>query len=162
MKQKKYSRPSWDEYYMRIAMDVARRSTCLRHHIGTIIVKDKRILTTGYNGAPKNFPHCLETGCIRDKLAIKSGERTEVCNAVHSEQNAIIQAAVHGVSIEGSVLYTTHQPCSLCSKMIINAGIVRVVYGHDYPDIRGLDMMRSVGIEVVRFTGDLEIPDRYY
>ncbi|MDP7080788.1 MAG: cytidine/deoxycytidylate deaminase family protein [Candidatus Undinarchaeales archaeon] len=152
-------RPDWDEYYMRIALDAARRSTCLRHHVGAIIVKDRQILATGYNGAPRGFPHCETIGCLREQLGIPSGEQTELCNAVHAEQNAIIQAAVHGVSLAGGILYTTHQPCIHCSKMIINARLDRVVYGRDYSETRGLEMMRKVGIEVVRFDGDLEITD---
>ncbi|WP_290902673.1 dCMP deaminase family protein, partial [Ferroglobus sp.] len=119
-------RPSLDEYFMEIAKVVAKRSTCLRQNVGAVIVKDKRILSTGYNGAPMGLPHCLDIGCLREELNVPSGERHELCRAVHAEQNAIIQAAVHGVSIKGATLYTTHQPCIMCAKMIINAGIVRV------------------------------------
>ncbi|MCD6493149.1 MAG: cytidine/deoxycytidylate deaminase family protein [Archaeoglobaceae archaeon] len=141
-------RPSLDEYFMEIAKVVAKRSTCLRQNVGAVIVKDKRILATGYNGAPSGLPHCLEIGCLREKLNVPSGERQELCRAVHAEQNAIIQAAVHGVSIAGATLYTTHQPCIMCAKMIINAKIVRVVYGKRYADERGLEFLKEAGIEV--------------
>jgi len=141
-------RPTLDEYFMEIAKVVAKRSTCLRQNVGAVIVKDKRILTTGYNGAPSGLPHCLEIGCLREQLKVPSGERQELCRAVHAEQNAIIQAALHGISIAGATLYTTHQPCIMCAKMIINAKIVRVVYGKRYPDERGLEFLRDAGIEV--------------
>ncbi len=142
-------RPDLDSYFMEIARVVATRSTCLRQKVGAVIVKDKRILATGYNGAPAGLPHCEEVGCLREKLNVPSGERHELCRAVHAEQNAIIQAAVHGVSIAGGTLYTTHQPCIMCAKMIINAGIKRVVYGKKYADERGLEFLREAGIEVV-------------
>jgi len=142
-------RPTLDEYFMEIAKVVASRSTCLRQKVGAVIVKDKRILTTGYNGAPSGLPHCLDIGCLREQLKVPSGERQELCRAVHAEQNAIIQAAVHGVSIAGGTLYTTHQPCIMCAKMIINAGIKRVVYGREYADGRGLEFLREAQIEVV-------------
>ena len=145
----KKSRPTLDEYFMEIAKVVATRSTCLRQKVGAVIVKDKRILATGYNGAPSGLPHCLDIGCLREQLKVPSGERQELCRGVHAEQNAIIQAAVHGVSIAGGTLYTTHQPCIACAKMIINAGIKRVVYGRRYADERGLDLLREAGIEVV-------------
>ena len=142
-------RPSLDDYFMEIAKVVASRSTCLRRKVGAVIVKDKRILTTGYNGAPTGMPHCLDIGCLREKLKVPSGERHELCRGVHAEQNAIIQAAYHGVSIKDSTLYTTHQPCIMCAKMIINAGIRRVVYGRKYADERGLEFLKEAGIEVV-------------
>ncbi|HID43899.1 MAG TPA: dCMP deaminase family protein, partial [Archaeoglobaceae archaeon] len=132
-------RPSLDEYFMEIAQVVAKRSTCLRQKVGAIIVKDKRILTTGYNGAPSSLPHCLDVGCLREQLNIPSGERHELCRAVHAEQNAIIQAALHGASIANATLYTTHQPCIMCAKMLINAKIRKVVYGKKYNDERGLE-----------------------
>jgi dCMP deaminase len=143
-------RPSWDTYFMDIAHFVASRSTCLRRHVGAIIVKDKRILTTGYNGAPSGLGHCLEIGCLREKLNIPSGERHELCRALHAEQNAIIQAAVHGVAIRGASLYATNQPCIICSKMIINAGIVRVVYDSGYPDEMSMGLMTEAGIELIK------------
>lgn len=142
------SRPSIDEYFMEIAKVVAKRSTCLRQRVGAVIVKDKRILTTGYNGAPSNLPHCLDIGCLREQLRIPSGERQELCRAVHAEQNAIIQAALHGVSIANATLYTTHQPCVMCAKMMINAKIIRVVYGRRYAG-EGLDFLKEAGVEIV-------------
>jgi len=141
-------RPSLDEYFMEIAQVVAKRSTCLRQKVGVIIVKDKRILTTGYNGAPSSLPHCLDVGCLREQLNIPSGERHELCRAVHAEQNAIIQAALHGASIANATLYTTHQPCIMCAKMLINAKIRKVVYGKKYNDERGLEFLKEAGVEV--------------
>jgi len=140
-------RPSWDDYFIDIAKHVATRSTCLRRHVGAIIVKDKRILSTGYNGAPRGLPHCEETGCLREELGIPSGERQEICRGLHAEQNAIIQAALHGVAIQGGQIYCTHQPCITCAKMIINAGIVRVVYVEKYPDELARSMLMEAGIE---------------
>lgn len=127
-------RPSWDEYFIKMAFLVAERSTCLRHHVGAILVKERQVLTTGYNGAAKGIDDCMALGCLRDQLKIKSGERHEICRAIHAEQNAIIQAGVHGVNINGSTLYCTHSPCIICAKMIVNAGIKRIVIGSDYPD----------------------------
>ena len=129
------NRPSWDEYFMQMAELTAQRSTCLRRQVGAIIVKEKHIIATGYNGAPKGLPHCEELGgCLREKLEIPSGERHELCRALHAEQNAIIQAATLGQSIEGATIYITHQPCIICAKMIINAGISRIVIRRGYPD----------------------------
>jgi dCMP deaminase len=119
---------------MEIARVVSKRSTCLRNKVGAVLVRDNRILSTGYNGAPTGMEHCLDIGCIRNERNIPSGERHELCRAVHAEQNAIIQAALHGVSTQGSTLYSTHQPCVLCAKMLINAGVKRVVFGQNYPD----------------------------
>lgn len=147
----KYSRPTIDEYFLKIASIVATRSTCLRHQVGSVIVRDKRIISTGYNGAPAGMEHCLEIGCIRDQENIPSGTRHEKCRAVHSEQNAIIQAAIHGVSIAGATLYCTHQPCVLCAKMIINSKIERVVYATPYPDIIALEYLRGAGVELLEF-----------
>jgi dCMP deaminase len=144
-----YVRPTLDKYFMEIARVVATRSTCLRNNVGAVIVRDKQILSTGYNGAPSGLPHCLDIGCLREELKIPSGERHELCRAVHAEQNAIIQAAVHGVSLEGATIYTTHQPCIMCAKMIINAKIRRVVYGKKYADTNGLQFLRDAGIEIV-------------
>ncbi len=144
-------RPTLDEYFMEIASVVAKRSTCLRQHVGAVIVKDKRILATGYNGAPSGLPHCDEVGCLRDKMAVPSGERQELCRGVHAEQNAIIQAAKFGISVDGGTLYSTHCPCITCAKMIINAGIKRVVYGREYADKRGLELLKEAGIEVKFF-----------
>lgn len=146
----KMPRPSWDEYFMEITKDVAVRSTCLKRHVGAIIVKDRRVLATGYNGAPKNIDHCDKTGCLRQKLHVPSGQRHELCRGLHAEQNAIIQAAWHGVRIEGATMYSTYQPCVICAKMMINAGIVRLVYEGDYPDKLARKMLKESGIKVER------------
>lgn len=145
------SRPTLDEYFMEIAKVVSSRSTCLRQKVGAVVVKDKRILTTGYNGAPSGLPHCDEIGCLRDKLGVPSGERQELCRGVHAEQNAIIQAAKFGISVEGSTLYTTHCPCITCAKIIINSGVKKVVYGINYSDKKGIELLKEAGIEVVYF-----------
>ena len=129
------TRPTWDEYFASITRQVATRSTCLRRKVGAIIVKEKRILTTGYNGAPRGVRNCLETGkCLREQLGIPSGERHEICRGLHAEQNAILQASYYGVQISNSVIYTTNHPCVMCAKMIINCGIKKVYYFEDYPD----------------------------
>jgi len=141
-------RPSWDQYFIDITKQVATRSTCLRRHVGAVIVKDKRILTTGYNGPPTGLPHCEETGCLRDQLGIPSGERQELCRGLHAEQNAIIQAARYGIPVAGSTIYVTHQPCITCAKMIINAGIVRVVCADTYPDELAREMLDSAGVKL--------------
>jgi len=151
-------RPSWDDYFMRITREVAQRSTCLRRQVGAILVKDKHILTTGYNGAPTGLPHCEEVGCLRERLGIPSGERAELCRGLHAEQNAIIQAAVHGVQIRGATLYSTTQPCVLCTKMLLNAGVVRIVYQGDYPDELARSLIEEAGIEVVRWSDAAEGP----
>ncbi|MDZ7263793.1 MAG: cytidine/deoxycytidylate deaminase family protein [candidate division KSB1 bacterium] len=127
-------RPSWDEYFLKMAFLVAERSTCLRHHVGAIIIQDRRVVTTGYNGAARGIDDCLKLGCLRNQLNIPSGERHEICRAIHAEQNAIIQAGVHGATIDGGTLYCTHSPCIICAKMIVNAGIKRVVTCGTYPD----------------------------
>jgi dCMP deaminase len=147
-------RPNIDEYFMNIAKIVATRSTCLRHHVGSIIVKNKHIIATAYNGAPRGLPHCIDVGCIRDKENIPSGTQTERCSAVHSEINAIIQAALHGVSTDGATLYCTHQPCSSCAKAIINAGIKRVMYSEDYSDMEGLKLLAFANIVIKKFRYD--------
>ncbi|MCS7151571.1 MAG: dCMP deaminase family protein, partial [Endomicrobia bacterium] len=130
----KIKRISWDEYFLKLAFLVAERSTCRRHHVGAVIVRDRRILTTGYNGAPSGCKDCLELGCLREELGIPSGQRHELCRAVHAEQNAIIQAGVHGIDITGSTMYCTHSPCIICAKMIVNAKIKRFVTYKDYSD----------------------------
>lgn len=140
------SRPSWDDYFMTIARQVATRSTCLRRACGAVIVKDRRILATGYNGTPRGVPHCEEVGCIRERMGIPSGARHELCRGIHAEQNAIVQAALHGVAIEGSVIYTTHQPCILCAKMIINAGITEIIFDAPYPDQLSEELVSEAGI----------------
>ena len=141
-------RPSWDEYFISIAKDVKERSTCIRRQVGAIVVKDKRILATGYNGAPSGFRHCSEVGCLRAADGVPAGERHELCRGIHAEQNAIVQAAAFGVSIRDSTLYCTHFPCSLCAKMIINAGIKRVVTAGDYPDELSKALLAEAEIEV--------------
>ncbi len=148
-------RPSWDEYFMEITHLVARRSTCLRRKVGAVLVKDRNILATGYNGAPSGVAHCMDVGCLRERLSIRSGERHELCRGLHAEQNAIIQAAKHGTNINGATIYCTTMPCIICSKVIINAGIMRIVYEQGYPDKLAGDMIEEAGIEVTRFA-DLE------
>jgi dCMP deaminase len=148
------NRPSWDEYFIEITRQVAMRSTCLRRQVGAIIVQDKRILATGYNGAPRGFPHCDETGCLREQMRIPSGERQEICRGLHAEQNAIIQAALHGVSVAGADIYTTHQPCITCAKMIINAGIRKVVCLDSYPDPLARSFLEQAGIGLVVQNGE--------
>ena len=144
------TRPSWDEYFLRIARDVAERSTCLRRHVGAVLVRDKRILATGYNGAPRGVAHCGEVGCLRESMNVPSGQRHELCRGVHAEMNTFLQAALHGVAAAGSVLYCTSTPCSLCSKMLINAGVRRVVYLGEYPDELGRQLLDEAGVELVR------------
>ena len=145
-KMPKDSRPSWDEYFMDITRVVATRSTCLRRQVGAVVVKDKRLLTSGYNGAPQGLAHCLEVGCLRERMGISSGQRHELCRGLHAEQNAIVQAALHGVGIAGSTIYCTHQPCSACAKMIINAGIRRIVFEFPYPDELSRDLLAEAGV----------------
>lgn len=141
-----HDRPDWDSYFMEIARIVSMRSTCLRRNVGAVIVKDKRILATGYNGAPSGFKHCLEVSCLRELMKIAPGERHELCRGLHAEQNAIIQAAYHGVSINGAHLYCTHLPCSICIKMLINAGIDKVYYEDGYPDELSLSLIGESNI----------------
>ena len=142
-------RPSWDEYFVAITKTVATRSTCLRRKVGAIIVKDKRILSTGYNGAPRGIRNCLEIGtCLRQELKVPSGQRHEICRALHAEQNAIIQAAYYGVQIADSYLYSTTQPCILCTKMLINAGIKRIYYYEEYPDELALSFLKEAKINM--------------
>ncbi len=143
-------RPSWHEYFAGITELVAQRSTCMRRKVGAILVKNKRILATGYNGAPSGVRHCIETGCLRDKLNIPSGQRHELCRGLHGEQNAIIQAASHGVSVEDSDLYCTNLPCIICSKMIINAGIRNVYYIEGYADELSLEMLEEAGVTLTK------------
>ena len=143
-------RPSWETYFMTITDLVAKRSTCLRRAVGAVVVKDKRILTTGYNGAPSGITHCRETGCLRETLNVASGQRHELCRGIHAEQNAIIQAAFHGVSIKGSILYCTTLPCSICAKMIINAGIKQIYYQSGYADPLSEEMLKEARVEVIQ------------
>jgi len=143
-------RPSWDEYFLQLARQAATRSTCLRRQVGAVLVRDKRILTTGYNGAPRGVAHCLDIGCLRDQLGIPSGERHELCRAIHAEQNAVIQAAIHGVAIEGATLYCTHHPCILCAKILINCGVREIHYLEGYPDDLSRDMLAEAGLVLIR------------
>ena len=145
-------RISWDEYFMEIAEIVKTRSTCLRREVGALVVKDNRIITTGYNGPPSGIKHCEDLGgCYREKLGIPSGQRHELCRALHAEQNAIIQAAKIGVSTEGATMYVTLQPCVICAKMIINAGIKRLVFKGSYPDEISMNVLKEAGIELIHF-----------
>jgi len=152
-------RPSWNSYFMQMAQVVAGRSTCLRRQVGAIIVKDKQILSTGYNGSPAGLRHCDEVGCLRQSLSVPSGERQEICRAVHAEQNALVQAAKHGVAIAGADLYVTHQPCVLCVKLIINAGIRRVFYAQSYPDRLAIEMAKEAGLKLVQLDAQCEARD---
>lgn len=146
------ARPSWDEYFMRIAEEVSTRATCIRRKVGAVIVKDRWIITTGYNGVPTNITHCTPETCLRTKYNVPSGERHELCRGLHAEQNAIIQAALHGVSINGAVIYVTCQPCSICTKMLINSGIRKFIYSGPYPDPLAQEMVREANIETVIYS----------
>ncbi len=145
---KKPARPDSDEYFLKIASVVAERSTCRRHHIGAVAVKDKHILATGYNGAPSGFKDCLELGCLRDEMNIPSGTRQEICRGIHAEQNVIIQASLHGISLEGSTIFATHTPCILCTKMLVNARIRRFISFGKYNDNAFVDLFKEAGIEI--------------
>jgi dCMP deaminase len=147
-------RPSWDQYFMDITRLVATRSTCMRRQVGAILVKDRNILATGYNGVPSGISHCDATGCLRERLHIPSGERHELCRGLHAEQNAIVQAARHGININGATLYCTTMPCIICTKMIINAGIRAIVYGEGYADELAREMINESGIGTVLFIGN--------
>ncbi|MFH1076128.1 MAG: cytidine/deoxycytidylate deaminase family protein [Pseudomonadota bacterium] len=144
------SRPDWETYFMEIAHLVSKRSTCRRRQVGGVLVKEKRVLATGYNGAPSGLKHCLDIGCLREDMAIASGERHELCRGLHAEQNLIIQAASYGVPIRGSILFCTNLPCSICSKMLINAGIVEIFYAAGYPDNMTEDMLGEANIRLIK------------
>jgi dCMP deaminase len=144
---KNTQRPHIDEYFLKVASVVAERSTCLRHHVGAVAVRDKHILSTGYNGAAAGVKDCLELGCLRDANGIASGTRHEICRGIHAEQNVIIQASLHGVSLEGATIYCTHSPCILCAKMLANARIRRFVTFGDYADNSFMELFRETGIE---------------
>jgi len=148
MTERRKGRISWDEYFMKMAALVAERSTCLRHNVGAVVVKGKRIMTSGYNGAASGMPCCLELGCLRDELGIASGTRHEICRAIHAEQNAIIQAGVHGININDSIMYCTHTPCMICAKMIANSGIKEFVSYQDYADIDATKFLEEAGINL--------------
>lgn len=145
------TRPDNDTYFMRMADLVATRSTCLRRQVGAVLVKEKRVLTTGYNGAPKGLRHCAEVGCVRLQNNIESGTRHELCRGVHAEQNAVIQAAYFGVSIKDAIIYTTNFPCSVCAKILVNAGIVEVVYKDDYVDPLSKEILSESKVLVRRY-----------
>lgn len=142
-----YVRPSWDEYFMKMAYLAAERSTCLRHHVGAVIVKNNQLISTGYNGAAAKTKDCIELGCLRDQMGIASGTRHEICRAVHAEQNAIIQSAVHGARTEGATIYCTHSPCIICAKMVVNARIKRFVTANRYPDPSYEELFKEAGVE---------------
>ncbi len=144
-------RPSWDQYFIDITHLVATRSTCLRRQVGALLVKDRFILASGYNGTPSGITHCEDVGCLRERMKVPSGERHELCRGLHAEQNAIIQAARHGVNIDGSTLYCTTMPCIICTKMLINAGIRRFVYEEGYGDELAREMVSETGIEICQF-----------
>jgi dCMP deaminase len=150
----KKERPNWDSYFMAITVLISKRSTCTRRSVGAVIVKDKRILSTGYNGAPSGIEHCSEVGCLREKLNVPSGEKHELCRGIHAEQNAIIQAAFHGVSIKGATLYCTNQPCSICAKMIINAGIKNIFYKEGYDDSMSRQMLIDADVDLIKLDTD--------
>ncbi len=145
-------RPPWPVYFMDIADLVARRSTCLRRRVGAVAVKEKRILATGYNGAPSGIPHCLEVGCLREQEGIPSGERHELCRGIHAEQNVIIQAAYHGVTIAGATLYCTNLPCVICSKMLINAGIREIIYREGYADTLSTALLKAAQVPLIQIS----------
>ena len=147
-KRKKDGRPSWDEYFLEIAQIVSKRSTCLRRKVGALVVKKRRILATGYNGTPSGIKHCAQVGCLRAKLKISSGERHELCRGLHAEQNTLLQAALYGISLRDSIVYITNQPCIICAKMIINAGIKEVVIAGNYPDKMAREFLDEAGIKI--------------
>jgi dCMP deaminase len=146
------NRPSWEEYFMDITRLVAKRSTCLRRQVGAVLVMDKRLLATGYNGAPSGLAHCLEVGCLREQKQVPTGERHELCRGLHAEQNAIIQAAFHGIRIQGATLYCTNLPCVICSKMVINAGIKEIIYESGYADDLTRELLLEARIPIRQFS----------
>ncbi len=145
------TRPSWEQYFMDIAKLVASRSTCIRRQVGAVLVRDKQIISTGYNGVPKGINHCEERGCLRQELMIPSGERHEICRGVHAEQNAIVQAALHGISTDGTTLFCTHQPCVMCTKLVINAGVRKVIFQGEYPDALAKELLGEANVSLVRW-----------
>lgn len=149
------ARLAWPEYFMAIAFLVSGRSTCLRRKVGALAVKNNHILATGYNGAPAGVPHCLDTGCLRQKLGIPSGERHEICRGLHAEQNVIIQCAVNGASIAGADIYCTNHPCALCAKMLINSGVKKIFYADAYPDEMAAELLREAGISATHMPFDV-------
>jgi dCMP deaminase len=152
------TRPSWERYFMSIARQVATRSTCLRRQVGCIIVLEKRIVSTGYNGAPSGLPHCEEVGCVRETKGVASGERHELCRGLHAEQNAIIQAAMHGTAVRGGSVFCTHKPCILCVKMLINAGVHCVYFAEGYEDEMADEMARDAGLQLILLSDEGDSP----
>ena len=153
---KKHERPSWDEYFMKLANEVATRTTCMRRGVGALIVKERRILATGYNGVPTGLRHCDVTGCLCQQLGVPSGQRHEICRGLHAEQNALLQAARYGINIEGASIYITTQPCVVCAKMLINAGISEIIYQNPYPDELSMELLKESGIKMRVFDGQAE------
>jgi dCMP deaminase len=146
------ARPDWEAYFMEIARVVSTRSSCLRRRVGAVLVKNRQILATGYNGVPRGIRHCSERGCLRDELGIPSGEHHELCRGLHAEQNAIIQAAYHGVAINGAELYCTHQPCVLCAKMLVNVEVMAVYFQGAYPDALAMEVFEEAGTRLVHIS----------
>ncbi|MFH0916124.1 MAG: cytidine/deoxycytidylate deaminase family protein [bacterium] len=144
------NRPDWEDYFMEIARVVSTRASCLRRQVGAVLVKNRQILATGYNGVPRGLRHCSDRGCLRAELGVPSGERHELCRGLHAEQNAIIQAAYHGVAIRGAELYCTHQPCAVCAKMLVNADVVAVYFAGEYPDALAMEVFEEAGTRLVR------------
>ncbi len=153
------SRPSWNEYFMRMAALASSRSTCLRRRVGAVVVKDRMVLSTGYNDTPRGLPNCGDGGCARCASAVPSGQALDTCLCLHAEQNAIIQAAYHGAAIAGGTIYITHQPCLTCAKMIVNVGIVRIIVAGDYPDPLAVEMLANAGVTLERLSLDVPVPD---
>lgn len=145
-------RPEWEDYFMQIARVVATRSSCMRRQVGAVLVKNRQILATGYNGVPRGMTHCMDHGCLREEMGVPSGQRHELCRGLHAEQNAIIQAAYHGTAIQGAELYCTHQPCGVCAKMLVNADISTVYFAGDYPDTLAMEVFEEAGTRLVRMT----------
>jgi dCMP deaminase len=145
-------RPGWDEYFLEVAHLVSKRTTCLRRRVGAVLVKDKKILATGYNGAPSGLKHCIDVGCLREKLKIPSGERHELCRGLHAEQNVLLQAALYGISTKNSILYITNQPCIICAKMLINAGVKEIIAFSGYPDKMAKDFLKEAKIKTRKAT----------
>lgn len=153
------TRPSWDEYFMRMAVLAASRSTCLRRHVGAVVVKDRMVLSTGYNDTPRGLPNCGDGGCARCASDVPSGQALDTCLCLHAEQNAIIQAAYHGAAIAGAAIYITHQPCLTCAKMIVNVGIRRIVFAGDYPDPLAVEMLGDAGVILERLPQDVRVAE---
>jgi dCMP deaminase len=148
-------RPDWDHYFMRMATLAASRSTCVRRHVGAVVVKDRMVLSTGYNDTPRGLRNCGEGGCDRCASGVPSGQSLDTCLCLHAEMNAIIQAAYHGVAIAGATIYITHQPCLTCAKMIINVGIRRIVFAGEYPDPLAREVLAQAGVALEQISVDL-------